>query len=723
MVCKVMIVLLALVSVSFAHQDWLLTPPNVPVTFTVDPSDPRSYRLSNGLITKIFTLDPTLGFGLTQFYSHVANMSILRAVGPEAIVLLDNVSYNVGDMYQQEPRVFLNLSSVVKNSTAFQGVGCATSPITAPYPWKPGTRGAPVNVSWPPKGLHVECKFIPPTQVKLPSHKYVSISVHHEMYQDIPVVTKYLTITSNATQPVVVNNVVVESLAVMRQYAPYPTSGSSPWNVPDVPMTAALYAEPDIPHAATLDWVLDPDCNGWWELQDSGAANVILQSTYVGTVGVQLTQNNSSPTGGFRSFRVVQLVTDTNEKERHSLSRHRMNRILSPQIQENPIFFHGTDGSSTGMRSAVDQLTQVGFEMFIYSFGSGFNLESTDPAYLSQVKADISYANTKGIEVGGYDLICLDRSDLPTNQQNLNPDGSAGGNACFASNWVDEITSKFMNFVDHLGLSAVETDGPYGGESCASTQHEYHQNGGDSVYWQNVKQSEFFAQLRTRNVYIHQPDNYFYQGGSKTGMGYNENQYSLPRWMDLSVSRMGMYDDTFINVLTQGWMFVPLVQYHGGGDAAAFEPLTQNYNDFSWAVQQYLLLGIMPCWRGYRIFDSNQTLALVKKYVGIYKQYRDIITSDLVHVKRADMQSWDAMLHVNPLLPQNKGFLVVFNPTQREVKDVVKVPMYYTGLHKQATVLHEGVTPGKPLPVSRDYTIDIPIDMPPKSITWFVLQP
>ncbi len=45
---------------------------------------------------------------------------------------------------------------------------------------------------------------------------------------------------------------------------------------------------------------------------------------------------------------------------------------------------------------------------------------------------------------------------------------------------------------------------------------------------------------------------------------YNENQYSLPRWEDLSVSRQGMYDDTYHYIPTQGWMFVPLVVYHGG---------------------------------------------------------------------------------------------------------------------------------------------------------------
>ena len=48
-----------------------------------------------------------------------------------------------------------------------------------------------------------------------------------------------------------------------------------------------------------------------------------------------------------------------------------MMRILAPVTTENPIFMHLTDLSSKGIRSAVDQCVAVGFEMIIFSFGSG----------------------------------------------------------------------------------------------------------------------------------------------------------------------------------------------------------------------------------------------------------------------------------------------------------------------------------------------------------------
>ena len=92
-----------------------------------------------------------------------------------------------------------------------------------------------------------------------------------------------------------------------------------------------------------------------------------------------------------------------------TLGRHRLTQTLAPHVTENPIFFHMTDSSSDAVRAAVDQMVEVGFDMLIYSFGSDFVLETDDPDYLSSIASDIAYANSKGVEVGGYDLICLDR--------------------------------------------------------------------------------------------------------------------------------------------------------------------------------------------------------------------------------------------------------------------------------------------------------------------------
>ena len=72
---------------------------------------------------------------------------------------------------------------------------------------------------------------------------------------------------------------------------------------------------------------------------------------------------------------------------------------------------------------------------------SGFDLESTNKTYLEGLKADIAYANSKGIEVGGYDLITWTRV-VDNKWMVLKEDGNVSDSACFASGWYDELLEK-----------------------------------------------------------------------------------------------------------------------------------------------------------------------------------------------------------------------------------------------------------------------------------------
>ncbi len=238
------------------------------------------------------------------------------------------------------------------------------------------------------------------------------------------------------------------------------------------------------------------------------------------------------------SFRVHELVIGSSDDERVALSKHRLIRLLAPHTQENPIFFHMTESTSPAFRAAIDQMAEVGFEMLIYSFGSGFDMESSDEQYIERIASDIAYANSKGIEVGGYDLIAWTRT-VQAEWMAIDPStGKPRDSACFASGWYDYLLNRTLTFIDRTGLIMLETDGPYPGYSCASTNHSHHRDNDDSVYHQSILQGNYYRILRERSVYINQPDNYFYEGGSKTAMGYSEEQYSLPRWMDISVSRL-----------------------------------------------------------------------------------------------------------------------------------------------------------------------------------------
>ena len=180
----------------------------------------------------------------------------------------------------------------------------------------------------------------------------------------------------------------------------------------------------------------------------------------------------------FETYRVHEILSGSIDPERVGLSLKRLKRLLAPQSQENPIYFHMTNGSSEAFRGVVDQLSEVGFEMIFYSFGSGFDLEQTN---LTGLASDIAYANSKGLEVGGYDLIAWTRR---TDDKWMAVTNETFG-TCMASGWYDYLLDKVKRIRTVANLTAIETDGPYPGYQCQSTLHKYHKNVQDSTFQQS----------------------------------------------------------------------------------------------------------------------------------------------------------------------------------------------------------------------------------------------
>ena len=94
-------------------------------------------------------------------------------------------------------------------------------------------------------------------------------------------------------------------------------------------------------------------------------------------------------------------------------------------------------------------------------------------------------------------------------------------------------------------------------------------------------------------------------------------------------------------------------------------------------------------------------------------------------------QSWDGWLHVNPfsvgettpLQPGAKEVAVgmLFNPTQSTLTVTVAVPLYYAGLTDYALVSLDGGAPTV-MPLNRDYSVHLPVVMPPLSIHTVVVN-
>jgi hypothetical protein len=375
-------------------------------------------------------------------------------------------------------------------------------------------------------------------------------------------------------------------------------------------------------------------------------------------------------------------------------------------------------------RNAVDQCAEVGFEMIIYTFGSGLNMESERPDYLTRIKADVDYAHAKGIEVGAYSLFSSRRVDDANdviNPKTGRPGGAIFGNApCFGSAWGTNYFRKLTNFMAQTGLDLLEHDGPYPGDICASTNHPGHRSTNDSQWVQWRMSADLYSWCRAQGIYVNQPDYYFLAGGSKTGMGYREDNWSLPRAQQLIHGRQNIFDGTWKKAQTMGWMFVPLTEYHGGGPAATLEPLREHLPDYEAHLANNFGAGVQACWRGPRLYDADETKALVKKWVTWFKQYRDILESDVIHCRRADGRDIDYLLQVNPRL-KTRALTMIHNPLSQAVERTVTLPLYYTGL-TEAALVREQEGELKHYALDRQYRVKVPVKIPANSRTWLVVE-
>ena len=94
-------------------------------------------------------------------------------------------------------------------------------------------------------------------------------------------------------------------------------------------------------------------------------------------------------------------------------------------------------------------------------------------------------------------------------------------------------------------------------------------------------------------------------------MGCCETNFSLPRERQILIAQQNIYDATYEKTPSMGWMFVPLVEYHGEGEATTFELLHQHLANYEWHLVQNFGSGVIACYRSPRLYDTEETKAVV----------------------------------------------------------------------------------------------------------------
>ena len=275
-------------------------------------------------------------------------------------------------------------------------------------------------------------------------------------------------------------------------------------------------------------------------------------------------------------------------------------------------------------------------------------------------------------------------------------------------------------FLEATGFSVLEHDGSYPGDFCASTTHPGHRGLEDSQWMQYQRIAAFYQWCRARGIYLNVPDHYYFAGSNKSGMGYRETNWSLPRALQLIHGRQNLYDGTWQKTPSMGWMFVPLVQYQGGGAAATIEPLRDHLDDYRAHLTNNFGFGAQAAYRGTRLFDAPETEAMVSTAVAWFRHYRTILESDVIHVRRADGQHLDMIVHVNPALPI-KAMAVIWNPADTVVTETVTLPLYYAGLESQASIAEQDRRPVR-IALDRFSQARVTVRIPAGGMTWLVVR-
>ncbi|MDP9078233.1 MAG: alpha-galactosidase [Bacteroidota bacterium] len=694
-------------------QDWLVNPVAIKAG-VFKTADGRDIVLYNGLLKRVFRIAPNTA--CTDYTNLSTGRQLLRAIREEARLIINGKSYNVGGLKGQKEKAYL-LPEWVDSFTAdpedFAYVSYEVKPITPQLAykstnWSPGTKYG--------TGKAISFLF----KAGAPELAGLEVKVNYEIYDGMPLIVKSLSIANKGDKTFKLDRVVNEVMGMVEEDSAVDGSLES------MKKPQGIYFETNYAYNNAMRYT-QSDQTSHWKTDSTYTSQVnynlktpVLFENYEDKApGIEL-----APGEKFNSVRTHELLMNSYDREARGMAVRPMYSAVDPWTLENHIFMHLVSKNDEQVKTAIDQCAATGYEALILSFGSHLNVEDTSAANVKRWKQMADYAHSRHIKIGCYSLFSsrsinpeTDVIDPKTNK----PGGAFFGNApCFGSKWGLWYRDNIEHFFTATNFDIFENDGPYPGDVCASTTHPGHKGLDDSQWRQMEIQKGLYHWLKQRGVYINAPDWYFLDGSNKIAIGYREVNFSLPRADQKILNRQNIFDGTWDKTPSMSWGFVPLTQYQGGGAAATLEPLSAHLKDYEQLMMQYYGAGVQACYRGPRLYDTKETDALVIKVISWYKKYRAILTSDIVHLRRADGRDWDGILHVNPAL-KIKGFMMLYNPTKEAITRTVKMPLYYTGLTTVAKVrVKDGAI--KTYKLNRDYTIDFTFTIAPEDYTWVTVE-
>ncbi|MBS4073030.1 MAG: alpha-galactosidase, partial [Algoriphagus sp.] len=354
--------------------------------------NPTEIQLRNGLIQRTFFLSPSPV--CYDFTNLMTGAQLLRTVMPEARVTLNGKTYEIGAKLDFKEKGYfkkewLGLLKPEEGSFAYQGY--TLSKITPHFPTK--------NQFWTGQKEQASGQKITFSYTH-PEFPGLQLQVHYEIYDNLPLIGKYLTLENQGNSSIHIDQVVNEILGTVEEESA--VVGATK----DMKKPHQLYVENNFAFNNAMHAELSAQATHW--KQDSSYTSQVnydyqtpstLEVYPQKGIGIDLEKG-----GKFQSIRTYELILDSYDRERNGLARRKMYRAIAPWTQQNPIFMHLVSKNDEQVRTAIDQCVDTGYEALILSFGSHINMEDNSPENIARWKSLADYAHSRGIKIGGYSL-------------------------------------------------------------------------------------------------------------------------------------------------------------------------------------------------------------------------------------------------------------------------------------------------------------------------------
>ncbi|HUH46002.1 MAG TPA: NPCBM/NEW2 domain-containing protein, partial [Arenibacter sp.] len=331
-------------------KDWLVEKVTLP-SKVYQQADGKEIVISNGLISRTFRLTPNCTtVGLTNL---VNGESLLRGVSPEATLTIDGQEYAVGGLEGQIEYGYLKeewLDQMWSTPGSFQLTDFKIDEIQERIQW-PNKRWSLIDKG-PTKGKHISFSY------SHPQFQEVAVKVHYNIYDGIPMISKWFTIENKGTRAIVLNSFKSEILAMVE--AESAVEKQKGWETPNIHIESdfAFHSMSMKNANKVVHWEKDP--------RYTSQASYLLSTPCLLECKLPIGPDQTiDPGASFESFRIWELPMDSYDRQRNGLYTNAMYAQIAPWVTENPMFLHLTTTDDAKVKAAIDQCVATGYEMVI----------------------------------------------------------------------------------------------------------------------------------------------------------------------------------------------------------------------------------------------------------------------------------------------------------------------------------------------------------------------